>query len=280
MLPAGMPAAAMGGVRRVLAALTDALFPHRCMGCGRLFDHREREFAADRPLAGEADFAAVMIPHFCSTCRRQWLPVASPLCSRCGVMFVSRAGGDHLCGQCLEHGAKGFTRARAAGVYDQSLRLAIQALKFRGAVQLADPLGRLLFAAFRRHWPAGDVDVVAPVPLHRRRLRERGFNQAWLLLRCWPAVDGSAVVRDLLQRHRATAPQSGLDRRARRMNIRNAFSMARAGQSAGKRVLLVDDVLTTGATVNACADVLLRDGAARVDVLTVARVPIAGAFQR
>ena len=119
--------------------------------------------------------------------------------------------------------------------------------------------------------PAGDIDLVAPVPLHRKRLRQRGFNQAYLLVRRWQLPEGTAVVRDLLTRTRDTAPQTGMDRRQRRGNIKNAFCMTRPGQGTGKRVLLVDDVLTTGATAEACAEALIRDGAQRVDVLTPAR---------
>ena len=196
--------------------------------------------------------------------------MASPLCSRCGMVFKSREGEDHLCGRCLEHPGV-FTRARAAGIYDHTLRIAIHALKFKGRVHLAAPLGELLFDTFQQYWSAADIDVVAPVPLHRNRFRRRGFNQAYLLVRRWRLPAGTDIVRDLLVRNRATPPQTGLDRRQRRMNIKNAFSVRRPGRITGKRVLLVDDVLTTGATVNACAGILIQDGAARVDVLTLAR---------
>jgi len=192
------------------------------------------------------------------------------LCSRCGLVFKSRQGEDHLCGRCLDRPGA-FSRARAAGIYDQSLRMAIHALKFKGWVGLAGPLGGLLLDTFRRYWASGDIDVVAPVPLHRRRFHRRGFNQAHLLVRRWRLPGETVVVRDLLVRTRATAPQTGLDRRQRRTNLENAFSVSRPGQITGKRVLLVDDVLTTGATVNACATALIRDGAGRVDVLTLAR---------
>jgi ComF family protein len=186
------------------------------------------------------------------------------------MVFKSREGGDHLCGRCLDR-PDAFRRARATGIYEKNLRSAIHALKFKGKVNLAVPLGALLYDTFRHYWNAGDIDVVAPVPLHRNRFRRRGFNQAYLLVRRWRLPGETIVVRDLLLRTRATAPQTGLDRRQRRINIKNAFSVNRPDQSVGKRVLLVDDVLTTGATVNACAKALIRDGARRVDVLTLAR---------
>ncbi|MEE4111470.1 MAG: ComF family protein, partial [Desulfobacteraceae bacterium] len=179
-------------------------------------------------------------------------------------------GDDHLCGRCLDRPVA-FTRARAVGLYDDTLKTAIHALKFKGQVSLARPLGGLLFDTFRYYWSADDIDVVAPVPLHRQRFRQRGFNQAYLLVRRWVLPAETVVVRDLLVRIRATAPQTGLNRRQRRINIRRAFSVKRPGQCAGKRVLLVDDVLTTGATADACTAALIQDGAKRVDVLTLAR---------
>jgi ComF family protein len=259
-------------VRRVLHCLGDALFPGTCLACGRLF---HRGAAAPEPADGpggirDTGFAPGTSLYFCPTCRAQWTPVASPLCSRCGLVFKSREGEDHLCGRCLDRPGS-FARARAAGIYDQSLRRAVHELKFRAAVGLAAPLGALLFNAYRTHWKAGDIDVVAPVPLHRRRFRQRGFNQAWLLVKNWPLSGGTELIHDLLVRTRETSPQTGLDRRQRRGNIKNAISVRRPGQVSGKRVLLVDDVLTTGATADACAHALVRDGAGRVDVLTLAR---------
>jgi ComF family protein len=256
------------GLKRLFNCMGNALFPATCLGCGKLFHHD-----AAWPAAAESrgvDFADAVALYFCLSCRRRWTAVTSPLCPRCGLVFPSRAGEDHLCGRCLDQPGA-FTRARAAGIYDGSLRTAVHALKFKGAVSLAGPLGTLLFDTFRRFWAIDEIDVVAPVPLHRQRLRQRGFNQAYLLVRKWALPGGTAIVRDLLLRTRATAPQTGLDRRRRGINIKGAFGVKRPGQSSAKRVLLVDDVLTTGATAEACAAALIHDGARRVDVLTLAR---------
>ena len=255
-----------GVLKRLLHGMGDALFPAVCLGCGRLFQHDTSVSPRTRP----AGFSAAMAPYCCPSCRDRWTAVTSPLCSRCGLVFKSREGDDHLCGRCLDRPGA-FTRARAAGIYDNTLKAAIHALKFKDQVILARPLGRLLLDTFRRYWAAGEIDVVAPVPLHRQRFRQRGFNQAYLLVKRWALPPETTVIRDLLVRTRATALQTGLDRRQRRINIRNAFSLNHTGQSTGKRVLLVDDVLTTGATVDACSDALMQDGAERVDVLTLAR---------
>ena len=260
-------------LRRLLDCMADALFPARCLGCGRLFHHAAAAWPETAPEDNPSrarDFAPAMALYFCARCRNQWTAVESPLCPRCGLVFKSRAGEDHLCGRCLDRPGA-FSRARAAGIYNGSLRVAVHALKFKGAVHLAAPLGALLYDTFRRHWTVGEIDVIAPVPLHRQRFRRRGFNQAYLLMRRWALPNETIIVRDLLLRTRATAPQTGLDRRQRRINIKNAFTVHRPDRCTGRRVLLVDDVLTTGATVEACAAALIRDGASRVDVLTLAR---------
>jgi ComF family protein len=151
--------------------------------------------------------------------------------------------------------------------------------KYEGRAQLARPFGSMLWEALVSHWQPDQFDLVIPVPLHRKRLRRRGYNQSALLLRHWPAPVNACpdtagqfrVVPDLMVRHRATRPQIGLDANARRANMRDAFSIRDPSILEARHVLVVDDVLTTGATANACARVLKRAGAASVRVLTLAR---------
>jgi len=253
------------------AACREAVFPARCLECGQFLTPAPAE---GLPAAPAADPLRLLGPHFCPGCLQGVLRVGHPLCPGCGVMFKSRVGEDHWCGRCLETPPP-FHMARAAFVYDRSLIDVIHCFKYKGKTQLARPLGVLLFEAFERYWGRAPVDVVLPVPLHRRRLKERGFNQALLLVRGWPPRPGMPkvpVATDVLRRARATAPQAGLGRRGRQTNIAGAFALRHPERVAGRQILLVDDVITTGATAGECARLLLDNGAARVDVLALARV--------
>ena len=266
---------------RVLAhALADALFPPRCAACGVFLGHTGRR--PRRAAGDQADmyrvFDALLGGTLCPGCRKGFEGVTSPLCPCCGVMFPSRRGADHLCGRCAVSG-HWFSAARAVGTHEGPLREMIHHLKYGGCVQLARPLGRLLYAFFRRTWTPEDVDLVMPVPLHGRRQRRRGFNQAWLLVRQWPGFaeapagghPGPLFVRNALVRRTATRPQTGLGREERLSNLKGAFALAPGASVDNRTVLLVDDVMTTGATADACARVLRAAGARRVDVLTLAR---------
>jgi ComF family protein len=260
---------------RIAVALRDLLFPAKCRACGILFRPSEKGV----PGTGNGkDFEDAMAPFLCPECREGFLPAVSPLCPVCGEVFVSRQGVDHLCGACIETPRR-FRKARAVGVYEKSLLKAVHCLKYRDRTELAPPLGRLLFSEFSRHWPPGDIDLVIPVPLHGGRMRTRGFNQALLLLRNWPKRMNSSeygenavcIAPELLKRARSTPPQTGLGRKQRMKNLRGAFTVPIPDQVKNRRVLLVDDVYTTGATADACTGALRRAGAARVDVLTLAR---------
>lgn len=255
-------------------AVREAFFPSKCLLCGAF--HKPSPVPS---LLGPGGIE-VLAGWLCSDCRLDWETIASPLCPRCGLPFTSPEGGDHLCGDCRTSTPIGaFHRARAVGHYAGSLKALILQFKFHGQVGLADPLGRLLLDAFGRHWPADALDLILPVPLHRRRMRQRGYNQAYLLVRHWTrwyeTQHGVAlpcrIERDLLRRVRPTTPQTGLNRGARERNLKRAFALVDPPSVKGLRILLVDDVLTTGATVNACSRVLQAAGAGRVEVLTLAR---------
>lgn len=255
----------------------DAFFPLRCFACGQLF--RRTQYAADdRFWAGQtADKATSLAGFVCPECFPNVRGIQSPQCTRCGRPFESRHGPDHECDTCRFH-APNYSMARSFGRYEGPLRDLIHYFKYKGCVQLAKPLGHLLWETFNRYWGTGSIDKVIAVPLHNNRLRRRGFNQAGLLVRDLQkkAIFGGMIVdspgfsKQSLIRQWDTVSQTGLDRVQREKNIRQAFRLSDGATIRNKRVLLVDDVLTTGATANACARVLMQGGAREVLVLTLA----------
>lgn len=168
------------------------------------------------------------------------------------------------CALC-RHGSRGFDAAYCFGSYDGRLREWIHIFKYGRVRTLAKPLVELLAAALPRH---EQFDAIVPVPLHWRKRWQRGFNQAGLLARGMARKWGLPVV-PALRRLRYTSSQTGLSNTARRKNVASVFAASRS--LSGERILLIDDVLTTGSTAAACARVLRRAGAARVTLLTVAR---------
>ena len=272
------------GFQNGIAALVKAVFPAKCLGCGALFhpNHPFPELKLDKKDLGttgyEESFQREMAPYLCPTCMTGFVPIDSPICSRCGMMFVSREGEDHLCHTCITQN-RVFTKARSLGVYDQTLMTIIHAFKYGGKIQLAGPLSMILLNVLLSHWRADEIDLVVPVPLHPKRFRSRGFNQACLPVRKWPELLRQRgqkewkiqIVPDALIRKIWTRPQTGLNKKERRQNIKNAFHLQNEDAIREKRVLLVDDVFTTGATVHECAKILKKGGAKTIDVLTLAR---------
>jgi ComF family protein len=183
-------------------------------------------------------------------------------------------GTDHLCGRCLRKRPT-YRRARACSLYSISqsepspLASALHRYKYGRDVTLAPMLAHLV----RQRCPHGpEYDLLIPVPLHAARLRWRGFNQSLLLAKELASAWRLSLDPFVLRRCRSTPPQVGLDERARRRNVRGAFAVADHSSVKGRAVLLIDDVFTTGATVNECALTLRRAGARYVDVLVLARV--------
>ena len=239
----------MGGVARWIL---DLLYPPRCPGC-----------QASESRGG-----------FCPACLDRVPAPASPLCPACGIPFRTAVGADHLCGRCLRK-PPAYRRARACSLYSTSgsdpspLANALHRYKYGRDVTLAPVLAHLVS---RRCSHMPEYDLMIPVPLHSSRLRWRGFNQSLHLANHLAATWRMPVDPFVLRRCRSTPPQVGLDERARRRNVRGAFTVADKASVKGRAVLLVDDVFTTGATVNECAATLRRAGARCVDVVVLARV--------
>ena len=199
--------------------------------------------------------------------------IASPICPRCGLPLASWVVEDHYCEDCLRRRPV-FEWARAAYFYEGSVREAVHQLKFAGKRHLAGPLGGLLAAATEEYLPDSDDDLVMPVPLHPRRLRERGFNQSLLLARQVASRLGAELDYLSLRRMRYTKPQTGLKGEERRRNVRKAFGCTDHSLLKGRNVILIDDVTTTGNTLNDCARALKRAGAARVYGMALARTSL------
>ena len=195
--------------------------------------------------------------------------VADYFCQACRTPFLNDAPLDEngRCGLC-RRGLSGYDSAYAFGVYDGSLRELIHLFKYGGVRPLAGPLGRLLLRAMPRE---RRFDVVVPMPMHWLRRWRRGFNQSKLLARI-AAGRLSLPILNAVRRRRHTRPQAGLTNSQRRANIAGAFAVTKSNAIRGRRVLLVDDVLTTGATAAACARALKDAGAKSVTLLVVARV--------
>lgn len=229
-------------------------------------------------MPGNAAAARVLGSVLCPQCIEAVTTVRSPVCPCCGLPIAGSQEGDHLCGDCITV-KRHFRKARACAIYSGALLKLVHAYKYRGRISLAKPLGTLLYLDFIRHFDPCAIDRIIPVPLHARRLRSRGYNQVLLMLRHWPALSQQAepqagrirIDGKILVRKENTRPQTGLDRRARKENIRGAFAVTGPKGIAGKSLLLVDDVYTTGSTAEECARTLMKAGAAGVSVLTLAR---------
>ncbi len=207
----------------------------------------------------------------CGDCWRRITLVERPFCERLGIPFPFEAGEQHLSAEAVTD-PPAFDRARAATVFGDVSQDLVHCLKYGDRLDLAAPLARMMVRAGNEL--LAEAHVLVPVPLHALRLWRRRFNQAALLTQAIGRASGVPVRTDVLVRTRATVSQVALSRKDRRANVAGAFAVppAKALAVAGLRVLLVDDVLTTGATLDACARALRHAGASHVDVLTFARV--------
>jgi ComF family protein len=240
-------------IRRAVGHALDLLLPPRCAACdGQVQAHGQ----------------------LCAECFSRTQFVTAPFCARCGVPFASvgQAGAHGLCPACQAHPPM-FREARAALRYDDQARRLILPLKHGDRVELAAILAPMMVRAGAALLQR--ADVLVPVPLHRRRLFERKYNQAAVLAYAVNRLAHVPVSPDALLRIRRTAPLDDKSPEQRAAEVAGSFQ-ARASRQAnvsGRTILLIDDVMTSGATSNACAAALLQAGAAAVDVLVAARVP-------
>jgi ComF family protein len=209
----------------------------------------------------------------CASCWSKLSFIAPPYCERLGTPFAYDPGPGVLSMQAIAD-PPAYRRARAAVRYDDVSRILIHGLKYSDRLDLAPMLGRWMARAGDALLQ--DADGLIPVPLHWRRLWARRFNQSAALAKIVSQASGVPVVGDALKRVKATLQQVGLSASERATNVQGAFAVVDRSQIAGRRLILIDDVLTSGATIDACARALNRAGAAAVDVLVLARVVDAG----
>jgi len=228
----------------------DLLYPPRCEACGRL---------GREPI--------------CDECWAAIERIEAPVCGTCGEPFDPRAQPAPDCADCRRR-QRPFSVARSAAYYDGPLAEAIRRFKYHGQMVLGRPLGSIMAEGLTGGQASaldvGTIDAVCPVPLHEGRLRERGFNQSELLAEAVAEAAGRPIVH-LLARTRPTLPQVELPAESRAGNVRGAFEARLTEVVQGQRVLLIDDLYTTGATMTECGRALRRAGAADVRVYTLAR---------
>lgn len=237
----------MGVIDTSVQKLVALALPPRCPGCGEVVDADHR---------------------FCASCWGGLTMIAPPWCATCNLPFEFDRGPAAQCGECLAASPL-HDGVRAAVAYGPIARALALRLKYGGRTAHAVTAARLM----ARHVPA-DAQLLVPVPLHRRRIWGRGFNQAALIARGLAAMRGVPVELELLRRVKATPVLRGLGPKRRARAVAGAFALAPGGKErvTGQSVVLVDDIYTTGATTDACVSLLKRAGAARVTILCWARV--------
>ena len=238
-------------LNRIWRAGLDAVFPRCCVACGGVVDDEH------------------WLRHLCADCARGLHLVAAPHCTTCGHPFYGEMEANRLCPHC-ETLVPLFGEGKTAILLKGPGRSLVHALKYHHGLHVLEDVRCLMRRA------PGYLDylrgaALVPVPLHPEKQRQRGYNQARLLAICISQItDGQVTVANLLRRVAYTVSQTHFDREARRENLKNAFAMARgASITPGQRYVLVDDVFTTGSTLNACAAVLRRAGVERLDVVTL-----------
>ncbi len=235
----------------ILAGIADIIFPPCCVVCGELLQRHSSL-------------------SLCESCLQGIRFISSPLCPCCGVPFSGEEGDDHLCGQCLME-EKPYALARSVGRYEGTILTAIHKFKYHGKTGIGKALGGIMADFASGIWEMGTFDLIIPVPLHIKRLRERGFNQAVILARELSKRFHLPLDFSSLKRTRFTPPQVGMGRKERSANVKGAFSITNPRNITGKKILLIDDVYTTGSTLVECSRVLLDANAEAVAILTAAR---------
>lgn len=254
-----------------IKTIRQVLFPGHCLKCKAIIS----PLAPDNVKGASCRFEDT----FCPDCRGSGVKVIqAPMCTFCGSPFDNQNARNHVCESCLTYPLK-LNKVRAHSRYDGILKEAIHLFKYQSELSLAKAFEKMVSEVFKGEYLSQPPDIIMPVPLHKTRLKKRGFNQAYILVRhldqWFEKTHGKRSPWRLdtrtLVRNRKTMPQTGLDIEQRRKNLKNAFEVKNRAVIKDKYVLLIDDVFTTGATCNEAARQLISGGAVKVDALVIAR---------
>jgi len=239
-------------LRELLSDVGDIIFPPQCAACSEIINR----------LSGQV---------FCPACLSKISFITGSLCPICGLPFLDSPAESHICGDCLLRQPY-FAGARAAAGFESIIMDAIHKFKYGRNISTGRALGSFMAGFSFPDFDFSEYSLLIPVPLHIKRLRERGFNQSLLLAEEMGEKHHLPVNFSLLKRCNFTLTQTGLNKAEREKNIKGAFTVTDKNKIAGKCVILVDDVYTTGSTINECARVLMQAGAKKVAALTLSRV--------
>jgi len=239
-------------LQKIIKSISDVIYPARCVGCSDTLHHEKEKY-------------------FCGPCHEQIKYLNKSMCPVCGIAFLNSPAESHLCGKCLEKSPY-FTVARAVAAYENVILETIHRFKYGRDLSVGS-----ILASFMADFQFPDFDyrnysLIVPVPLHVKKMRERGFNQSVILAQALNKKWRLPLNYFLLKRSKFTLTQTGLDKKEREKNIKGAFEVTSAKEIKDKNIILIDDVYTTGATLNECAKTLRKAGAKDVAVLTLARV--------
>lgn len=258
---------AISSIRKAFAiGLENLFYPKKCVAC-RVY------------LDSENDAPEPILEYFCQSCiDNHYHPITEPFCTRCGIQHPASHHENHVCGDCLKYPLVP-AKIRAFAAYSGVFKQIIPQFKYQSRLGLATLFGQMLHTTYKRHFKTMDIHLVIPIPLHASKLKQRGFNQAYLLVHhlekefvkeVKKKPDWSIDIQTLIRKKR-TESQTGFDVDQRKRNLKDAFILKNAEAVKQKNILLVDDVLTTGATCDEAARVLYRHGAKNVYALVLSR---------
>ncbi|MEN6330774.1 MAG: ComF family protein [Smithella sp.] len=239
-------------LRELLNDVGDIIFPPQCLACSEIINKSSKQV-------------------FCPSCLSKIRLITGSLCPICGLPFLDSPAESHICGDCMQSQPY-YSRARAVAGFESIIMDVIHKFKYGRNISTGSALGSFMAGFSFPDFDFSEYSLFIPVPLHIKRLRERGFNQSLLLAKEMGKKYKLPVNFSLLKRCNFTLTQTGLNRAEREKNIKGAFAVTDKNKIAGECVILIDDVYTTGSTINECARVLLKAGAQKAAAITLSRV--------